>query len=122
MLEFLTAAEPADSAYHRLKQELAKDSTKESRERILCNMERLRWRDKKHAREADRYVFVNIASQQAWAVGPDSVINMRICCGKPATKTPLLSSEIYYPRFLHKSERLNMMILGKNRKMERKRN
>ena len=94
MLEFRTAAEPADSAYHRLKQELAKDSTKENRERILCNMERLRWRDKKHAREADRYVFVNIASQQAWAVGPDSVINMRICCGKPATKTPLLSSEI----------------------------
>ncbi len=94
MLEFLAQAEPADSAYHRLKRQLKIDSTPEARNRILCNMERLRWRDAKHAKDADRYIFVNIASQQVWAIAPDSVINMRICCGKPATKTPLLSSEI----------------------------
>ena len=41
-----------------------------------------------------RWKFVNIASQQVWAIGPDSVINMRVCYGKPDTKTPLLSSEI----------------------------
>ena len=33
-------------------------------------------------------------SQQLWAVGPDSVLNMRICCGASATKTPLLISSI----------------------------
>ncbi len=94
MLDFLQAAAPTDKAYNRLKEQLAKDSTPDKRNRILCNMERLRWRDAKHAKEAERYVFVNIASQQMWAIAPDSVINMRICCGKPATKTPLLSSEI----------------------------
>jgi murein L,D-transpeptidase YcbB/YkuD len=57
-------------------------------------MERLRWRDKKHPETAPRRIFVNIAAQQVWAIGPDSVINMRICCGKPSTKSPLLSSAI----------------------------
>ena len=94
MISFLQAAEPADSAYHRLKRQLATDNTAEGRNRILCNMERLRWRDKKCAKDAERYIFVNVASQQVWAIAPDSVINMRICCGKPSTKTPLLSSEI----------------------------
>jgi murein L,D-transpeptidase YcbB/YkuD len=94
MLNFLAEMEPQDSAYHMLKRQLKLDSTAEARQRTLCNMERLRWRDKKHAKMADRYIFVNIASQQVWAIAPDSVNNMRICCGKPATKTPLLSSEI----------------------------
>ena len=94
MLSFLVASEPTDSAYHQLKQQLVRDTTTENRERTQCNMERLRWRDKKHAKNAPRHIFVNVAAQQVWAVGPDSVINMRICCGKAATKTPLLSSEI----------------------------
>ena len=95
MLNFLNCAEPQDAAYQQLKQQLQKDSTAEARNRTLCNMERLRWRDSKHAKEASRYIFVNIASQQVWAIAPDSVINMRICCGKVATKTPLLSSAIH---------------------------
>jgi len=96
LMKFVNEAEPADTAYQLLKRQLTLDSTDEARHRILCNMERLRWRNKKHPDEAERYVFVNVASQQLWAIGPDSVINMRICCGKPATKTPLLSSEITY--------------------------
>lgn len=95
MLDFLAAAETDDSAYHALKRQLALDTTNEARNRTLCNMERLRWRDKKQAKRASRHIFVNIAAQQVWAVAPDSVINMRICCGKPSTKTPLLSSDIY---------------------------
>lgn len=94
MLDFLNSAESTDSAYHQLKRQLAIDSTDDDRNRTLCNMERLRWRDKKHAKEAPRYIFVNIASQQVWAIAPDSIINMRVCYGKPATKTPLLSSAI----------------------------
>lgn len=94
MLQFLKEAEPQDSAYHMLKRQLTNDTTDEDRQRTLCNMERLRWRDKKHPENSDRHIFVNIAAQQVWAIAPDSVINMRICCGKASTKSPLLSSEI----------------------------
>lgn len=94
MMAFLRSVEPSDSAYHKLKAQLKSDSTDEARHRTLCNMERLRWRDKKHPEAAERRIFVNIAAQQVWAIDPDSIINMRICCGKPSTKTPLLSSEI----------------------------
>lgn len=95
LLAFLASLEPADSAYQRLKRQLPLDSTDITRNRTLCNMERLRWRDAKHAKDSSRYIFVNIAAQQVWTISPDSVNNMRICCGKPSTKTPLLSSEIY---------------------------
>ncbi len=95
MVNFLNSVEPTDNAYQQLKRQLKLDSTNEDRNRTLCNMERLRWRDKKHGKETPRHIFVNVAAQQVWAVSPDSVINMRICCGKPATKTPLLSSEIH---------------------------
>ena len=95
MKSFLATVEPQDSAYLLLKRKLATDSVEDERMLTLCNMERLRWRDKKHPEQAERHIFVNIASQQVWAIAPDSVINMRICCGKVATKTPLLSSEVH---------------------------
>ena len=41
-------------------------------------------------------ILVNIAAQQLWAVGADSVLNMKICCGATTTKTPLLCSTINY--------------------------
>ena len=94
MLNFLDSIEPQDPAYQRLKAQFTIDSTVEAKQRTLCNMERLRWRDKKHPEQSSRRIFVNIAAQQVWAIAPDSVINMRICCGKPSTKSPLLSSEI----------------------------
>ena len=94
MLSFLDSIEPQHEAYHLLKQQLTIDSTNDAKQRTMCNMERLRWRDKKHPEQASRHIFVNIAAQQVWAIGPDSVINMRICCGKPSTKSPLLSSQI----------------------------
>ena len=94
MLAFLDSIQPQGDAYRRLKEQLASDSSDEARQRTLCNMERLRWRDKQHPEQAPRHIFVNIAAQQVWAIGPDSVINMRICCGKPSTKSPLLTSAI----------------------------
>lgn len=99
MMEFLRSVEPAGYAYQRLKEQLAVDSTDEARNRTLCNMERLRWRDKKHPEDAERLIFVNLAAQQVWAIGPDSVINMRVCCGKPSTKTPLLTSAVHKIEF-----------------------
>ena len=94
MLNFLAEVEPSDKAYQQLKLQLAQDSTEEERLRTICNMERLRWRDSKHPEQAERHILVNVAAQQVWALGPDSVINMRICCGKASTKSPLLSSAI----------------------------
>lgn len=95
MLDFLHAAETQDKPYQQLKSLLQQDSDSVSRQRIICNMERLRWRNVRHPLSADRHIFVNIASQQLWAVHADSIINMRICYGKNSTKTPLLSSDIH---------------------------
>lgn len=90
----LNSMEPQRKEYRQLKEQLAKDSTDNDRQRTLCNMERLRWRNKKQPAEGDRYIFVNVAAQELWAINQDSVNNMRICCGKSATKSPLLTSEI----------------------------
>ncbi|MBQ6917083.1 MAG: L,D-transpeptidase family protein, partial [Prevotella sp.] len=43
-----------------------------------------------------RQILVNIPAQQLWAIGTDSVLDMRICCGAVPTKTPLLHSAISY--------------------------
>ena len=56
-------------------------------------MERSRWQVTQPA-DPSRMVIVNIPAQQLWAVGTDSVLNMRIVCGATKTKTPLLISAI----------------------------
>lgn len=94
MLDFIHAAETQDETYQQLKSLLQQDTDDVSRQRIICNMERLRWRNMRNPLSANRYLFVNIASQQLWAVRDDSVINMRVCYGKTTTKTPLLTSDI----------------------------
>lgn len=91
--DWLTGLESTHPVYQQLKRLLAADSTT-AEQRVLCNMERLRWRHRQPVTTSDRYVFVNIPSQQLWAVGTDSVFSMRICCGAWKTKTPLLSSQI----------------------------
>lgn len=95
MLHYLAGLEPTDTIYQHLKRLLATDTlSTESRHRIICNMERRRWHHQKQPAENQRYIFVNIPSQQLWAIRPDSVFSMRICCGKWDTKTPLLISAI----------------------------
>ena len=93
-VDYLRSLEPDDDIYRQLKQKLAADSTTEGRHRIVCNMERIRWRHKNHIGKSDRHIFVNIPSQHLWAITPDSVFSMRICCGAWNTKTPLLESNI----------------------------
>ena len=97
--QYLQQTESTHPVYALLKQELAKDSTEEGHKRILCNMERLRWRHVQQPAEHDKQIFVNIPSQQLWAIGPDSVFSMRICCGAWRTKTPLLTSQIRLIQF-----------------------
>ena len=90
---FLAESKPSSPIYEALKQRLAQTSSKDERKKLAVNMERSRWQVTQPV-SPGRMVVVNIASQQLWAVGPDSVLNMRICCGASATKTPLLISSI----------------------------
>lgn len=93
-LAHLRSLEPTDSIYYILRDSMQADSTEKGRQRLLVNMERRRWRATDSIADGQRHVFVNIAAQHLWAIGPDSVQQMRICCGKPSTKTPLLHSKI----------------------------
>lgn len=91
---YLAGLENLHPIYKQLKERLATDSTTDGRLRILCNMERLRWRHIQKTDHTQNHVFVNIPSQQLWAIRPDSIFSMRICCGAWNTKTPLLASKI----------------------------
>lgn len=92
--DYLETTESTHPVYRLLKQRLTTDSTPDGRKRILCNMERLRWRHTQCIKPGERHVFVNIPSQTLWAIGPDSTFAMKICCGAWKTKTPLLASNI----------------------------
>lgn len=92
--EYIDGLEPSDTIYRRLRQRLAADTTRAGRRLAVCNMERRRWRHKETVGPRQRHVFVNIPSQQLWAIAPDSVFSMKICCGAWATKTPLLESRV----------------------------
>lgn len=89
---FLHEVQPRDSLYYVLRRELNRNVSREDRMRLLCNIERRRWRVSQHPE--NKYVLVNIPSFQLRAVDADTVFEMRIGCGKMSTKTPLLSSYI----------------------------
>ena len=92
-MNYLCESTPDDPVYTVLQQRLATTTNVTERHTLSVNMERCRWQIKKPS-AGERMVFVNLPSQQLWAVCPDSVVNMRICFGKTRTKTPLLQSEI----------------------------
>lgn len=63
---------------------------------LRVNMERARWQ---YAQDRGaKYVMANVAAFMLQAINEnaDSVAEMRICCGGPKNKTPLLSSKISY--------------------------
>ena len=92
---FLRQAEPTTELYSRLRQMLH-NTNEGQRQKILVNMERCRWRDNLNLQAYQKYVVVNVPAFHLWAVGPDSVMDMRVACGAVKTKTPLLSSLISY--------------------------
>ena len=94
-MDYLKASQPSGRLYRVLQEQLEKATDKEARHRLAVNMERCRWK-MKQPDENGRMVLVNIPSLQLWAVGGDTVLNMRIVCGAKTTKTPLLNSEIRY--------------------------
>ena len=94
-MEYLKLSQPSGRIYRVLQEQFEKATDKEARHRLAINMERCRWQ-MKQPEERGRMVLVNIPALQLWAVGGDTVLNMRIVCGAKGSKTPLLHSEIKY--------------------------
>jgi hypothetical protein len=94
-LDYLISSAPETYIYKALLNEMDKTTSAEKRHQIAVNMERCRWKIE-HPKDLKRQILVNIPAQQLWAIGTDSVLDMRICCGAVPTKTPLLHSAISY--------------------------
>jgi murein L,D-transpeptidase YcbB/YkuD len=92
--EFLKDIQPKDKLYWRFYEKLKQTNSKPQRIKILCNMERCRWRLKDSPDMHDKYVLVNIPSFRLRAVDGKKSLEMRIGCGSFETKTPLLTSAI----------------------------
>lgn len=92
---FLKEIQPISNFFHALSQEYAKGAGEKNwRAKLLCNMERCRWRLADYPQRHKRYVLVNIPSFHLMAVDGQDTLSMRIGCGTLATKTPLLTSSI----------------------------
>ncbi len=94
-INYLRTSRPNNRLYSILQKQLGKTTDQETRHKLAVNMERCRWQIQQ-PEENSRMVLVNIPSLQLWAVGGDSVLNMKIVCGATTSKTPLLHSEIRY--------------------------
>ena len=91
---FLRESEPADPFYRELLARLHSETTEAGRMRVMCNMERCRWAAGRYPAKEDKYVLLNVASQELDAVDGDKRLSMRVVCGATKTKTPLLYSRI----------------------------
>lgn len=92
-IAYLKASAPSSPLYQALQQQLSKTTDADRRRTLAVNLERCRWQASQPESKGRR-ILVNIPAQQLWAIGPDTVIDMRICCGTTLTKTPLLHSAI----------------------------
>ena len=93
--QFLQDAQPRSAFYEQLKERLKQGGlNKAMRAKILCNMERCRWRQHDDPTKHRKYVLVNIPSFHLFAIDRDDTLSMRIGCGATKTKTPLLNSYI----------------------------
>ena len=92
--DYLEEIQPRDKFYLQLKQMLAKATTDEQRHRIICNMERTRWRLHHPIPEKGKRIIVNVPAYHLYAYGQDTTLHMRVVCGAWKTKTPLLTSEV----------------------------
>lgn len=92
---FLREVQPQSPFYHHLEGLLSKGNLSgRMRAKIMCNMERCRWRTYDYPQRHKKYVLVNLPSFHLMAVDGADTLNMRIGCGSFETKTPLLFSHI----------------------------
>ena len=94
-MSYLASSAPNTYIYKALLKEMDKTTDAEKRHQLAVNMERCRWKID-HPEANQRQILVNIPAQQLWAIGGDTVLDMKICCGAVPTKTPLLNSKISY--------------------------
>ena len=94
LTEYLRDIQPQSKFYQTLKGMLAQAANDEQRQRIICNMERARWRLHHPIPDEGKRVVVNIPAYELYAYGGDTVLNMRVVCGAQKTKTPQLTSEV----------------------------
>lgn len=92
--DFLKQVQPVDTMYYRLKGELKSAVQADYRMKVICNMERFRWRESGKTELDGKYIVVNVPAFHLYAFGGDSVLEMRVGCGARKTKTPLLTSAI----------------------------
>ena len=97
---FLSSVQPSGKLYSLLIAKLNSGNlTHRMRKKLICNIERCRWRYKQSAGKPieaeDTYVLVNIPSCSLRAVDNDKVLTMKVGCGTVDNPTPLLSSYIY---------------------------
>ena len=98
VVETLRGVQPTDVAYIQLARALMANKDVSQRQKILVNMERLRWRS---GETWNSGVTVNIPDYSLTVrSGKDSLLRMKVCVGiSPGTKgdhrTPVLSSKIY---------------------------
>lgn len=92
--DFLRDVQPVDSLYYVLQSRLPQAADEADRMRIICNMERLRWRETHKTDMSGKYVLVNIPAFHLYAFGGKERLDMRVGCGARKTKTPLLTSAI----------------------------
>ena len=91
---FLSASHPENPLYAQFCRRLRQPLSAPERRRVLCNMERSRWRHGDYPQLHDKYVLVNVPTQQLEAVDKDDRMTMRIALGSLETKTPLLTGRI----------------------------
>ena len=92
---FLASVQPQSDLYEKIQTLIGSDSVQYyGKSKLLCNMERCRWKLKDRPDGHRKYVLVNIPAFSLYAVDGDSVLTMRIGCGTVTTKTPLLTSRI----------------------------
>lgn len=91
---FLREVQPVSPMYHRLRAMLGRAAGGTERMRVLCNMERCRWRETEARDTTGKYIVVNIPEFHLYAYGGDKPLDMRVGCGATKTKTPLLTSAI----------------------------
>lgn len=92
---FLKQVQPHDSYFYELQSKLIHDNlSAEERLKVLCNMERCRWRLLQYPPKGGKYVLVNIPAFKLFTVDGQNTQDMLIGCGAIKTKTPLLSSFI----------------------------
>ena len=93
--QFLADIQPTSRFYQLLQHKLSEGGlTAQMRAKLLCNMERCRWRLSDYPQAHEKYVVVNLPSQRLMAINGADTLGMRIGCGSYETKTPLLTSRI----------------------------